>query len=783
MAAHARPTRVTFIGTILAAVAMSVAHAVVDPNVVVVNEPSSLPSTSLAGLKVADFNQQLAFASLQGQADEDSGRPLVGLLVPDDDSRQPDPEAAADMMGFAMNCEYAYAINDRWASLLSVRTSYFRGGFDVSAFDSELQYLGEVKKTTDALDCPNPWGVPSSDVLTGSLMLRGIGNRKLDIYPGHRFALPFDGARDDYGYDADPATLVGEKYTSLPFQYLGYQLGAEYLRSDGSYAARYLTGVDAYRFLSGNASFKSPIDNMQFKYFDFAVGSRPVTFGNQDLSTGRFPGRSVQYGDLQLPLKFQDEFVIGDRHYVSVRADRDYFGFGNYELKWDPVRMKLLPPDPYLRRTGNNDQWAIKRVGLTAAASSAWALLPATPTPIVVAVIDSGLDWHHQDLDWRNVWRNEDEIPDNGIDDDGNGYVDDVIGWNFVANDNYPWDLDGHGTLVAGIIAAAQNDRGVAGIDPNAKIMVLKAVDNAGISRASLIAKAIAYAIDNGARIINLSVGGEQRTEMEQRALRLARDRNVLVVVAAGNEGRAINDYAFAAEDNVIAVGATHTNDRAAAFSNFGDDVDLVAPGVDVIGPRARFTDTNFAAGADDYEIGTNYLGPDKRYIRVSGTSFAAPIVTGVASLVLSARPQLSAAEVEQILFRSAEDLEFPGPDQHTGHGMVDARRALTIDPDFKIDVDIAEVALVRDKDEENYRITGTASTDQLKRAWITIGKGDEPSAWKHVGRKIKRPIVNGELSNIAKTEFSEPGRWQVVVHAEHKNGIVRNAVRALDVQ
>lgn len=181
--------------------------------------------------------------------------------------------------------------------------------------------------------------------------------------------------------------------------------------------------------------------------------------------------------------------------------------------------------DPYFVGKGSwkqtyDDQWAIKRVGLTNGPGSAWDLVGPDPQPIVVAVIDTGLDWNHLDFDWTNIWKNENEVPDNGVDDDNNGFIDDIIGWNFYDRSNNPWDHDGHGTIVSGIIAARQNNGvGMAGINPYARIMVLKALNSFGHSRASYLAAAIVYAVDNGARVINMSVGGKEITAIEREAI------------------------------------------------------------------------------------------------------------------------------------------------------------------------------------------------------------------------------------------------------------------------
>jgi hypothetical protein len=165
-----------------------------------------------------------------------------------------------------------------------------------------------------------------------------------------------------------------------------------------------------------------------------------------------------------------------------------------------------VPRDPYFNLKGTwgqkyDDQWAIKRVGFTAGRDSAWHVEDGLKNPVTVAVIDTGLDWNHKDIAWENIWHNPGEIPDNGKDDDRNGYVDDVIGWNFTAHNNKPWDQDGHGTFVAGIIAAAaDNGVGIAGINRGARIMVLKALNDFGHTRAANLAEAIFYAADNGAR-------------------------------------------------------------------------------------------------------------------------------------------------------------------------------------------------------------------------------------------------------------------------------------------
>lgn len=410
-----------------------------------------------------------------------------------------------------------------------------------------------------------------------------------------------------------------------------------------------------------------------------------------------------------------------------------------------------------------DNQWALKHVGLTAEKDSAWGLLGKSPTPVVVAVIDTGLDWNHLDFDWNNLWRNAKEIPGNGIDDDKNGYVDDVIGWDFFENDNTPWDLDGHGTITAGIIAAHSNNGvGMAGINPHARLMVLRGLNSFGNTRASYIAKAIVYAVDNGARIINLSLGGPEVTAIESAAVAYAESKGVLIVAAAGNQGQKVDNYGIASHDSVITVAATDRQDKRTAFSNWGKDVDIAAPGLDILSLRARRTDTMRDIPDVDYKPGDAYVGADKRYYRAGGTSFAAPIVSGVASLVLSKNPELSAAELRNILLQSARDIETPGKDNLTGYGLVDARAALSVSPDFFILAEISGVAIAQDSGKVELAVKGSADARQFARAYVEIGAGETPTAWKSAGIEVKKPVLDGEIGRIDAGLFAGANVWIV---------------------
>ena len=438
------------------------------------------------------------------------------------------------------------------------------------------------------------------------------------------------------------------------------------------------------------------------------------------------------------------------------------------------------PNDPFFSSKGSwdqphDDQWALKRVGFTAGNDSAWGLVPDDAKPVIVAVIDTGLDWNHKDFAWENLWRNPSEVPDNGKDDDGNGYIDDIVGWNFFANNNSPWDHDGHGTFVSGLIAATKgNNTGIAGINPNAKIMALKAINNFGHTRASFISKALVYAADHGARVANLSVGGAEITDIEKAAIDYAVDKGVVIVVAAGNQGKDLTDFGPASSDKVITVAATGTDDKHTKFSNWGAPVDIAAPGEDILSLRARRTDTISGVPELEYELESAFVGDDRRYYRASGTSFSAPLVTGIASLLLSKNPTLTADQVKRMLLQSARDIDEPGRDQFSGHGLVDARAALKADPEFYISAEILGLEIASEGGKPALKVFGTVQSNNLDERWLEIGAGDKPTSWRKVTPATSDTVDRDLLGTIPAAEFQGDPVWMIKVRVQHKNGTQR---------
>jgi subtilisin family serine protease len=255
---------------------------------------------------------------------------------------------------------------------------------------------------------------------------------------------------------------------------------------------------------------------------------------------------------------------------------------------------------------------------------------------VIVAMLDTGVDTKHPDL--------KDNI---------------VAGYNFVDNNDNVTDTDGHGTMTAGIIAAtANNSIGIAGVAPEVKIMPLKIVSNEGGTWVDLNL-AILYAANHGARIISISLGGQSNPlgVATEYAIRYADFHGCIIIAAAGNDNSNQPFYP-AAYSEVTAVSAIDQTGAKASFSNYGDYIDLCAPGVNILTTMINGT-----------------------YVSGTGTSFAAPFASGVAACLLSMNPNQSPDEVANTLQTSAEDLGPSGWDEHYGWGLVDCYAALVGNP------------------------------------------------------------------------------------------------------
>ncbi len=371
--------------------------------------------------------------------------------------------------------------------------------------------------------------------------------------------------------------------------------------------------------------------------------------------------------------------------------------FGENNLLRDPQGPKGYPNDPHYRGVEEstttslakkglsalfgavgvgieepewaaNYQWGLPAIGLRPLGkNSGWDIYDGRDPNVVVAIIDSGLDLQHPDGP-TYLWTNEDEIPDNGKDDDGNGYVDDIHGWNFIAENNRLQDDYGHGTFVAGIIAAKTNNGiGIAGVNPGARIMPLKVSDEKGKASSLSIYRAIRYSVDNGARIINISLGREGISKLEQLGLNYAWNMGCLVVVAAGNQAGSIGKHGPAGLAHAFSVASIDVDGNWRNTSNSGRTVAIAAPGEAIYSLSA----------ADGKMDGSMLPFTETEYHRLHGTSFASPYVAGTASLVWAKHPDLNNRQLANLLLETARDSSKKGWDDRTGAGMVNARAAL----------------------------------------------------------------------------------------------------------
>ncbi|WP_294323117.1 S8 family serine peptidase [uncultured Chryseobacterium sp.] len=342
--------------------------------------------------------------------------------------------------------------------------------------------------------------------------------------------------------------------------------------------------------------------------------------------------------------------------------------------------FSTFPNDSYFlsRQWGLYNNGTFSASGMTTATDAdvdmelAWDVETGNPN-MIIAVSDSGLNMSHEDIAAR-VWTKPVEIID-GIDNDGNGLIDDYRGWDWVSNDNNPTDDHGHGTNCSGIIGSiANNGKGYAGVNWNSKIMPLKVLNSSNSATYAAMANSLYYAVDNGAKVVSMSIGGSSTSSLIANAISYMKTNNVLLVACMMNNNNEVANYPAAystAYDNVIAVGSTDANDKrtqpffwsSTSGSSYGNHINVVAPGNYIYG-----------LGIDSNTSYNSYWG---------GTSQATPLVAGVASLILSKKPTLTPAQVRNILQLTAEDMkgvpaeDTAGFDKYHGWGRINAYAAL----------------------------------------------------------------------------------------------------------
>ena len=362
-------------------------------------------------------------------------------------------------------------------------------------------------------------------------------------------------------------------------------------------------------------------------------------FRRADLDTPEI--KRILKGTGVLQLKLHPGLNV-DETLRKLRADPDIeYAEPNYKVK----AFATTPDDAYF-----DQQWGLKAI----MADEVWDVERGdTDNTVVVAVIDSGVDMDHPDLVGNLIF------PGNDI-------------W---YGDSDPNDGYGHGTHVAGIIAAVTNNViGVAGVSWYAKILPVKVLDDDGLGDDLKVAEGMEWAADNGARILNLSLGSSDYSSPLQTAVDYARGKNCVVIAAAGNDGVSQANYP-AACIGAIAVGATDELDNLASFSNYGTWISVVAPGVSIVSTYPNHAHTLYPATSNSAVL--------------QGTSMAAPFVSGVAALIIAGNPAITGPQIESRIIRGVDDLGTVGKDYLFGYGRINAIKAFG---DFLSAVDAAKI-------------------------------------------------------------------------------------------
>lgn len=406
-------------------------------------------------------------------------------------------------------------------------------------------------------------------------------------------------------------------------------------------------------------------------------------------------GAKAKKKDLELLYKveFQEDKNIKE-------LIKDYKKDPNVEYAQPNYRYKseVIPNDP-----SYGSLWGMPKID----APTAWDTTTGSSS-VVVAVVDTGVDYNHEDLS-ANMWVNPDEIAANGLDDDGNGKIDDVKGWDFVSNDNDPMDDHNHGTHVSGTIAGVGNNgTGVVGVTWSSKIMPLKFLGADGYGYTSDGISAINYAVSEGADVINNSWGGSSSGDPAvEEAINSAHDANIVVVSAAGNANQDAIGHSPAYINSTITVASSTSADAKSSFSNYGGKIDVAAPG------SAIYSTT-----------------PSNTYSTFNGTSMATPHVAGLAALLLAADPTLNNEQIRQIIRKRSDDLGDAGFDTSFGYGRIDANQAILNRTALGVYISSPTTNTAT---TDSFSVFGSITGSDFRDYKVEYGSGHAPTSWTEI--------------------------------------------------
>lgn len=438
-----------------------------------------------------------------------------------------------------------------------------------------------------------------------------------------------------------------------------------------------------------------------------------------------------------------------NHHYVEY-AQPDYI-----------VSSYLTPDDPYYHSYGNWGQDYKDLYGMHIIdAAGAWEYTTGS-RDIVVAVVDSGVDYYHEDI-IDNLWINEDETPDNGEDDDNDGFIDNIYGADFIYDDGDPLDRYGHGTHCAGTIAAVGNNSlGVVGVNWQTRIMAVQGLDDDGYGSIYAMANGICWAADQGAHVLSNSWGYHLRVPSDpviEDAVRYAYNKGCVIVFAAGNNNDDVQFYSPQNMDETITVAATDYNDEKAGFSCWGWKVDVSAPGVDILSLRANGT------GKEERVVG-------EYYYRGTGTSMSCPHVSGLAALMLAKNQSLNPDLVKNMIRNTVDPVES---NVYVGTGRINASEALRREPAMAVVQPIPDWANVT----SIINITGTAWGELFEYYIVEYGRGRSPDSWTEITNSSSQ--VEDDLLASWDTTGLEDGVYAVRLRVVCSDGVSQDTIWAV---
>lgn len=515
------------------------------------------------------------------------------------------------------------------------------------------------------------------------------------------------------------------------------------INSQTTYFIKYKGNVSANAVAANVLENKisNTIANRQISMPEFNIDYLAKGLGKEDEVLGRI-------------VKIQFAENVDEANFNSMLAiDPDI----EYIQKSTTYQLDFVPNDSLIA-----DQWALQKIK----AFDAWNITQGSDS-VLLAIIDTGIDYLHPDL--RNkIYYNNGEIgidnfgkdkKTNNVDDDRNGFIDDYQGWDFTDRvgfpfdtsggdylnwDNDPFDDHGHGTYISGIAGAETNNiLGVAGAAPNIMMLNLRAFDPGGYGEEDDVAAAILYAVQNGAKVINMSFGDNSFSLILRDVIRYAYSRNVVLVASAGNSGSSAPHYPSGYSE-VISVGNSTDQDFVSSNSNYGSTIDLVAPGSSIVTTAKKYN-----------------------YASISGTSASAPYVSASAALVLSLQ-NFSNEEVKQILKSTSDDIGETGWDIRSGAGRLNLNTALNVLAPAEIKFHSPKMDFATNLDTID--IKASVLSPYFLSYSLEFGSGLNPTSWNILIDNSRNQFVNKSIYNLNVSQFQE-GSYTLKLIVRQSNG------------